>query len=186
MHHSINRIIFITLAITTAVFHALDAPNSYQDQVGQLRQMRAANPSCTVDNHCGINGYCRNSVCQCNDGYITWQKSAICAYKQITKLAAFFVSFFFGALGIDWFMLSRGNGVYIAVGVLKLFMACGGCVVLPCLLMGVCKNSDKCIIVGRVLRVLFAFGASIWWLVDWIRILANAFPDGNGAPLKSW
>ena len=26
----------------------------------------------------------------------------------------------------------------------------------------------------------------IGWLIDWIRILADAFPDGNGVPLKSW
>jgi hypothetical protein len=125
-------------------------------------------------------------VCQCNDGYITWQKSDICAYKQISKLAAFLVSFFFGPLGIDWFMLSRKDGGYIAAGVLKLFMPCGFCVVLPCILMGGGQDSKACIIVANAIRVLVTVGSSIWWLVDWIRIFANAFPDGNGAPLKSW
>ena len=24
----------------------------------------------------------------------------------------------------------------------------------------------------------------IWWLVDWIRVLTDTFPDGNGLPLK--
>jgi hypothetical protein len=26
----------------------------------------------------------------------------------------------------------------------------------------------------------------IWWFVDWIRILTDSFPDGNGVPLKSF
>jgi hypothetical protein len=127
-------------------------------------------------------------VCQCNDGYITWQTSDICAYKQISKLAAFLVSFFFGPLGVDWFMLSRGDGGYIAAGVLKLFMPCGFCVVLSCILMGGRhENAKACIIiVANVLRIIVTVGLFIWWLVDWIRILANSFPDGNGAPLKSW
>lgn len=26
----------------------------------------------------------------------------------------------------------------------------------------------------------------IWWFVDWIRVLADSFPDGNGVPLKGF
>jgi len=38
-------------------------------------------------------------------------------------------------------------------------------------------------IVGGVFKLLTIGGALIWWLVDWIRVLADAFPDGNGMPL---
>lgn len=32
---------------------------------------------------------------------------------------------------------------------------------------------------------LLTFGG-IWWLVDWIRILANSFDDSNGYALADW
>jgi hypothetical protein len=91
-----------------------------------------------------------------------------------------------GTLGIDWFVLSRGNGAYIAAGVFKLFMSCGCCFGLPFVLIGVRKDSKAWMSVGPIINVLLILGSSIWWFIDWIRILANSFPDGNGAPLKPW
>lgn len=38
-------------------------------------------------------------------------------------------------------------------------------------------------IVGGFFKLLTGGGAGIWWFVDWIRVLADAFPDGNGVPL---
>ena len=33
--------------------------------------------------------------------------------------------------------------------------------------------------------LIFFIIIGIWWLVDWIRILADSFPDGNGIPLRN-
>ncbi|CAF0850185.1 unnamed protein product [Adineta ricciae] len=41
-------------------------------------------------------------------------------------------------------------------------------------------------IAGAIFKMLTLGGFGIWWLVDWIRILTNAFPDGNGQPLLPW
>ena len=38
-------------------------------------------------------------------------------------------------------------------------------------------------IVGGVFKLLTLGCCGIWWTVDWIRILANGFPDGNGYDL---
>jgi hypothetical protein len=37
--------------------------------------------------------------------------------------------------------------------------------------------------VAGVFKLLTGGGFSFWWLVDWIRVLTRAFPDGNGIRL---
>lgn len=78
--------------------------------------------SCTVNTDCGSNGTCDTSTntCNCSIGYATVASDKPCAYQQKRKLVAFFVSFFAGFTGADWFYLSAGNGGYIAAGVFKL------------------------------------------------------------------
>ena len=41
-------------------------------------------------------------------------------------------------------------------------------------------------IVAGVFKLLTLGGIGIWWLVDWIRILTNSFPDGQGVALLEW
>jgi ethanolamine ammonia-lyase large subunit len=41
-------------------------------------------------------------------------------------------------------------------------------------------------ILAGLLKMFTAGGLCIWWIVDWIRILANAFDDGNGVALLDW
>ncbi len=41
-------------------------------------------------------------------------------------------------------------------------------------------------IAAGVFKLLTFGGLGIWWLVDWIRILANAFSDGQGVNLFGW
>ena len=48
-----------------------------------------------------------------------------------------------------------------------------------------CRNNARYIVAG-VFKLLTLGGLGIWWLVDWIRILASAFSDGNGVDLLSW
>ncbi len=92
--------------------------------------------------------------------------------------------------------MARGNGGYIVAGIFKLitgiFLIGGSCFL--CCGM-ICSSIDKsklqvCGIVFSIIIVslmgLCVLTNAIWCLVDWIRILANTFPDGNGAPLKNW
>lgn len=44
-------------------------------------------------------------------------------------------------------------------------------------------NGDAGYIVAGVFKLLTFGCCGIWALVDWIRILANGFPDGSGMPL---
>ena len=111
---------------------------------------------CTVDFDCN-NGHCASynttvSYCVCNTNYLS-VNGGVCNYAQTSKTEAFLVSFFVGELGVDWFILAKGNSGYIVAGVFK----------------------------------LLTFGMlGIWWLVDWIRILAGSFYDGNGYPIGTW
>ncbi|KAI8804998.1 hypothetical protein BJ742DRAFT_775644 [Cladochytrium replicatum] len=84
--------------------------------------------TCTVDFDCN-HGHCATynqttSYCVCDKNWKTYDASP-CSYEQTNKLTAFLVSLFLGELGIDWFVLSRGNGWYIAAGVLKLLTGGG-------------------------------------------------------------
>jgi TM2 domain-containing membrane protein YozV len=84
---------------------------------------RAFNP-CVTNTDCN-QGICDHNrtiaTCVCNRGWtLALDGSNQCTYQQKSKLAAFLLSFFAGALGADWFYLSVGNGGYIAAGVFKL------------------------------------------------------------------
>ena len=98
---------------------------------------------------CGAHGGCVNATCLCDFPYIN-RDDEPCAYAARSKLHAFLWSGFAGMFGADWFYLSRGQPLYIGLGVTKL-----------------------CTLGGLL----------VWWLVDWIRILNDDFPDGNGAAL---
>jgi len=101
-----------------------------------------------------------------------------------------------GAFGADWFYLANGRANYIVAGCFKLitgaFFIIGSCF-LCCTTL--CSFFDRSklqafgvvfsVIIG-VLMVICSLTNAIWYTVDWIRILCNAFPDGNGVALKNW
>jgi len=128
--------------------------------------------TCTLDSECG-HGECHQDgissdyLCVCDGGWINEPNTGdVCAYEQKSKLTAFLVSFFVGSLGVDWFYLCKGNAGYIIAGIIKLLLA------LCFTSSGKSKNKYHC---GISVTCV-----GIWWLVDWIRILCNAFPDGDG------
>ena len=145
----------------------------------------ASGMTCHDDDDCGDRGRCRNDKCVCDKGYITWKKSGPCSYKQENKLTSFLISFFVGVLGIDWFVLSKGSARYIVTGVVKLILSCGCCANICSFLGQVFKEIEERLCVCLSI-ILFSCGSGVWYLVDLIRILADAFPDGNGAPLEPW
>ena len=41
-------------------------------------------------------------------------------------------------------------------------------------------------IAAGVFKLLTLGGLGVWQVTDWIRVLDDAFPDGQGVPLKDW
>jgi len=106
------------------------------------------------------------------------------SYKQRSKTTAILISIYFGIFGVDWFYLSRGNGRYIVIGICKLLISCGCCSGWPLLTLGTRRFSAIMIMMGYMVTILFSLTSLCWWVIDWARILANKFPDGNGFELK--
>merc|ERR1712150_7004 len=44
-------------------------------------------------------------------------------------------------------------------------------------------QGDAGYIVAGIFKLLSGGCCGIWWLIDWIRLVADAFPDGNEMPL---
>ncbi len=65
-------------------------------------------------------GVCTDNICVCDKGYITWKNSEPCSYEQFSQQTTFLLSLFLGGLGVDWFVLAKGNAGYIVAGVFKL------------------------------------------------------------------
>ena len=47
-------------------------------------------------------------------------------------------------------------------------------------------NGSVGYIVAGVFKLLTVGGCGVWYTVDWIRLLADAFKDGNGHALNGW
>merc|ERR1711994_1032103 len=147
---------------------------------------------------CGKHGECEFSqynatvissgFCECEEGYIHWGKEP-CAYEQKSKLTAFLLSFFLGYLGADWFYLSQGQAGYIVAGIIKLFFpvitcCCAACCGFAC--AGASRTPEVGGAMATAATACNGLIITIWYGVDWIRVLADAFYDGNGEELKGW
>jgi hypothetical protein len=95
-------------------------------------------------------------------------------------MSSFLTSFLIGGTGLDWFILSRKNSLYILTGLLKLLISIAGYIWTG---FAVINKTESSMIVASCFSFNLCLIAIIWWIVDWIRILLNKFPDGNGAPL---
>ena len=91
-------------------------------------------------------------------------------------------SLFVGGAGIDWFVLARGNTLYILTGLVKLLISIAASV---WTVFAIINKTEASMIVASCFSMNLILIGVIWWMVDWIRILLNKFPDGNGAPLIS-
>ena len=149
--------------------------------------------TCINETDCNNHGVCINgTVCQCEPGW-TESKNAAgvplgpCSYKQSTKKSAFLFSLLLGFFGADWFYLSRKTTFYIFVGIGKLLFGIVSFLVTPTLKFGIefPQNETMSFRVNTLL-IFVNVVTTVWWIVDWARILANKFPDGNGIPLLPW
>jgi len=145
---------------------------------------------CTNDiTKCGPHGECvleqktgnrTELICKCDHHYITVK--SVCDYKQRSQLAAFLLSLFLGKFGADWFYLARQDGGYIAIGIVKLLVTLIGGTGYT-VTRRTTGRGKKTVEVTRYGCGVFGCAALIWWIVDWARILAMEFPDGNGQSL---
>lgn len=170
-------------------------PTNTSDQVVPLVQEKSDKLEfiCAGENDCNHHGVCINkTVCRCDPGWIEGKDAAgiplgPCSYKQSTKKSAFLFSIFLGSFGADWFYLSRKTALYIVVGIVKLLFGLLSFPSIPAMKYGIEPPQDQA--TSFRMRVVISFinlVTIVWWIVDWARILANKFPDGNGVPLLPW
>jgi hypothetical protein len=164
---------------TTPVLRKSFSSIEYSNKTSEFKA-KIHTPTCISDKDCHTHGWCKDTNCQCEKGWITWYSRQQCSYKQSSKIMAFILSFILGSAGIDWFVLSRKDSLYILCGILKLLISAGCCIWSPLAARSKSKNATTA---ASCLSVSLTFIAFVWWLVDWIRILFNSFPDGNGASL---
>lgn len=118
-------------------------------------------------------------VCKCGKNWVN-HKGRACSYHQVNKTKAFLLSFFFGWLGVDWFILARGNGLYNGLGVIKFLLTTFlSCCWKPCCL----EPLGRC---GLDVAKFLEAGSFVWCLTDALRILVNIFPDGNNVSIGTW
>ncbi|CAF1093453.1 unnamed protein product [Adineta steineri] len=177
--------LIIIFTLLNILGHSRIIPEKNIIHSNRLSYLRRWGRWCSNDYECG-HGFCQAYKCQCYRGYITWKFMDVCNYKQRTKLTAFLVSFFVGIFGIDWFVLSQGKAGYIIAGIIKLIISLGCITAWPVIIFNLSKKKPNLASIATLINVTFSLTTFIWWLTDWIRVLAEVFYDGNGAPLQTW
>lgn len=164
----IMYLVLVVLFILISCHENQAALNSTENQLSNF---------CLTTNDCWINSICLNNSCQCQQGWFTRQYHAPCSYKQFSKISIFFSSFFFGCTGFDWFLLSRRNYLYILTGLLKFLLTLACCIWSRLAILK--RRIPSSTSMADYLSIILAILSLTWWLIDWIRILFNNFPDGN-------
>jgi len=132
---------------------------------------------CSNNGKCILNGTNAGN-CTCNPGYIKDD----CSYKQKSKRTAFLFYLFLGEFGAGNFYLG-----YVITGTFELFFTLLICII-PCLpLYCLCcieEEGFQLVYTLVVLSIACIFiGIWIWWLVEWILLIADQIPEANGQPL---
>lgn len=192
MAHFFGALAILSIILIVNIF-GLPSNNINQVVLQIQENITQVEFTCTDQKDCNNHGVCINgTVCQCETGwtegkYATELSLGPCSYKQSTKKSAFLFSLLLGFFGADWFYLSRKTTFYIVVGIGKLLFGIATFLVTPTLKYGIefPQNETTSFRVNSL--VVFAnVVTTVWWIVDWARILANKFPDGNGMPLSPW
>lgn len=144
---------------------------------------------------CSGHGACRNMTyengttgeyyCSCDDGW----SNTTCDYKLKNRLLVFLMSFFFGTLGVDRFILGL---TATAVGKLLLttcgcFVICIGACIAACgagLKSSIGVGAGGCI--ATCLGLGWGLAVFAWWLADVIMTGKNTLNDNHGYPMGPW
>ncbi|CAF3457739.1 unnamed protein product [Rotaria sp. Silwood1] len=183
--HKIIHIFNVIFVLLIVLGYCRFVPERNEVHFDRVLYSRRWGRWCREDIECG-RGFCKGYICQCYRGYITWRFMEVCNYEQRTKLTAFLVSFFTGIFGTDWFVLSRGEARYIIAGIFKLIISFGCIIGWPITIVGISEKRSRLRMTAEAVSVILSVTSFIWWLTDWIRILADVFYDGHGAPLQTW
>jgi hypothetical protein len=160
-------------------------PLSNQSTIDETSiHLRMETSTCSSSFDCPKHSWCNISSCQCEKGWITWCHWQQCSYRQLSKFSCLFISIVFGLVGMDWFILSRLDRLHILVGILKCLLLIASLVWRQLATVNQTKsaNSTFACRLGSILSLI----SISWWLIDCVRILVDAFPDGYGAPLVSY
>ena len=127
-----------------------------------------------------------DTVCECDSDYY----GDTCDYQKRKQSLAFVASLFGGFFGADWFYLSRGDAVWIIIGVFKCLCTLGfisGFLTIK--YTELAGSKYNWVITICIMACIVCLPVTlIWWLVDWIRLASNEcqFPDGNDICLQKW
>lgn len=146
-----------------------------------------AKKKCESDIECNY-GECVSFTCMCYSGYVDYQNT-ICIYKQKEKIFAFLLSFIIGSLGADWFYLANGNVAFLIIGIIKslvgiffIISICFHRFTFICAKKFISSSKQKAILQSFV--YFYGILNTLFWFVDWFRILVDATKDGNGVSLR--
>ena len=186
---------FCSLSIIVALINFIPSSSSSPLPDSELSNLAATETDLLLNDlnitECIKNQLCNNGQCVkispmktsciCFRPFVDFQGHP-CKEKGSSKLVAFLLSFFVGGFGADWFYLSRGDADFIIIGILKCFITG----ILPFFLF-CCGMScyaiyqdrqhwfwDGMMCLSPLLALPISTG-SIWWLVDWIRIISGSW-----------
>ena len=137
-----------------------------------------------------VHGQCitNNTVCQCNEGYITEEtnKSNMkCTYKQKSQLAAFlfelFLPFGVGHLYVGRYLFGITKMIIVTSPLTICLFTFLGILVSDKFLNG---GNSSLVCIGVVF--LFSIVGLVWWVADLVLFGTNNYSDGNNVPLNPW
>jgi len=171
-------LLFICIVQLGSLFllHVVSDTNYYVENNSRELLSAVGGGDCIAIAQCGgkFAGNCNLGKCECFDRYT----GANCQTARKLKLQAFCYSIMMGGWGADRFYLG-----YTGLGVLKIIIGILP-LVLSCVTGFFCKEkTGMCKFLPNLLMVLSIIGVILFWLYDWINILQDKLPDGDGNAL---